>query len=188
MKRKITTKEIVVIIFLLLVLGFAAYWNFVQRPVKEALDWCAAETDNLNIQITALNARKQKQDEMQAELDAIKAKGDAPVVPDYDNLDKVMAFLYNVLATTKDYRLSVQSVAKSSEGSANIVRRSMSLEFTAEDYDSAKEAIRKLQNSEFCCRLGAMSFARNTNESTSVLDGSVRVNMNITFFERQKGR
>ena len=186
MNRALNSKEKVVLIVLLLILGFACYWNFVQRPVTEALDLCATETDELNTQIMILSAKKQKKDDMLKELEEIKASGNAPVVPDYDNLDRVMSFLYNVLATTKDYNLSVQSVAKSEEGSANIVRRNMTLDFTSSDYYSAKTAIRKLQESDFCCRLGAMSIRRESNDARSVLEEEVNVGMNITFFEMQK--
>lgn len=173
--------------FLLLVLALlivgCSYFFFVHQPVTQQLEECRIETEALNSEITVLTAKKQKQDEMQAELDEIKAKGNPPIVPDYDNLDKEIAFLYSVLETTFDYRLSVQSVQKSNDNS-NIVRRSMSLNFTCPDYLEAKRAIRMLQDSPYCCRVGATSITRSTTKtSRSILDGAVAVGLNITFFE-----
>ena len=188
-------EKILLLILALLVLG-SGYYFFVHQPVTDALERCAQQTDTLNTDITILTAKKQKQDEMQKELDEIKAQGNPPIVPDYDNLDKEIAFLYSVLETTFDYKLSVQSVQKA-EDSSNIVRRSMALSFTCPNYSDAKRAIRMLQESPYCCRLGATSITRSTantskavignaataKNSRSIMEGAVVVQMNITFFE-----
>lgn len=175
-------EKILLLILALLVLG-SGYYFFVHRPVTDALERCAQQTDTLNTDITILTAKKQKQDEMQKELDEIKALGNPPIVPDYDNLDKEISFLYGVLSTTFDYKLSVQSVQKASDNS-NIVRRSMSLSFTCPGYAEAKLAISKLQSSPYCCRLGATSITRSTTKtSRSIMEGAVVVSVNMTFFE-----
>lgn len=181
--RSFSRREKVLLLFLVLLLLGSAYFFFVHQPVTEALERCAQQTESLNTDITILTAKKQKQDEMQAELDEIKAQGNPPIVPDYDNLDKTMSFLYSVISSTLDYKLSVQSTQTASDNS-NIVRRSMTLRFTCPDYWIAKEAIQKLQDSPYCCRLGAASITRSTSKtSRSILDGAVVVNLNITFFE-----
>lgn len=181
-------EKFLLLILALLVIG-SGYYFFVHQPVTDALARCAQESDSLQTEISILTAKKQRQDEMQKELDEIKAQGNPPIVPDYDNLDKAIAFLNSVLDTTLNYRLSVSSVQKASDNS-NIVRRSMSLSFDCPNYLQAKRAIRMLQESPYCCRLGAASITRSTAKvtktpvkSASIMEGPVQVGLNMTFFE-----
>ena len=188
LSKQFSLREKILLLILAILALLAAYYFAVHRPVTETIEKCAIESDELNTEITILSAKKQKKDDMLLELEQIKASGDTAVVPDYDNLDRIVAFLNNVLSNTENYSLSVSGVVKA-EDSSGIVRRSMVLKFTCPDYNSAKEAINKLQNSSFCCRLGAMTFSRSGEQSSrSILEGPVAVTINITFFEHINGK
>ena len=177
------TEKLLLILLALLMIG-AFYYYFVQIPVTEAIDAANSEIDSLNTDIMILTVKNTKLSNMKKELEDISITKKTPVVPQYDNLDKIMAFLFKVLAPTENYSLSVQNAQASSDGS-NIMRRSMTLRFSCSDYFEAKQAISKLQSCSLCSRVGAVTFSRSSsNESRSILEGGVDVSVSITFFER----
>ena len=186
LSKNFSLKEKLLLLLLAVIIIGAGYYFLVHQPVTEALDQCRAQTESLNTEIPILNAKRAKQVSMERELARIHAVDDSTYVPDYDNLESITYFLYEVLGNKEDYNLSVSGIQSS--GSGDIVRRGMTIGFTCPDYASAKEAISKLQNSPYCCRLGAMSFTRNSSKvSRSVMEGAVSVSVNITFFEHKKG-
>lgn len=182
---QLSTGEKALLLILALAIVGCVYYFFVHQPVTTSLDRCNREIDSLNTDISILSAKAVRLGEMRKELEEIKENGELTTIPEYDNLDKEMAFLYSVLNKTYDYSLSVQSVQKSLE-STEVVRRSMSLRFTCPNYNAAKRAIARLQDSPYRSLVGAISIVKTEkNPSETIMEGAVVVNVNITFFERK---
>ena len=118
---------------------------------------------------------------MQQKLAKIKASGAIPdaEIPDYDNIEKVMLQLNGILAHAQEYSLSFGEITDAADG---ILSRPVELSFTAGSYTSAREIINQLYQCPYRCAVSDISEQAETNLSS---DGTVQVDLTITFYERQ---
>ena len=196
MHRAFTNREKALILFLAILMIVAAYYLFVHRAVVDALADIESQKSLTQTEIDIANTKLQKMQAMQAELDEIEADGVKSVVPEYDNLSREIVFLNGILGTTTDYTINFSGLTTSE----SVVRRFVNLSFTSESYDACCAIIEKLQNCEYCCRLGDVSMEPIREYNTqynyyngygyyydadySILRNPLQVNVTMTFYER----
>lgn len=180
-------REKVLLIVLALLLLFSAYYFAVHRPVTEEMARIQTESENISIELTALEARQQRMDQMRAELQAIFEQPNTAQIPSYDNLEQVMAFLNALLSPASDYNLSFEGL-KNSDGE-RIVRRVMNLTFTCDSYELARDMVLRMQDCPYRCQLSNLSVSpasqsgASSNARPPLTDGPVSVSLKVTFFE-----
>ena len=186
--KQFTRREKVLLVILALLLVFAFYFLAVHRPVTEALDRIQLESETITTDLTVLETKQQRMEQMQAELDEILAQPNVAEIPTYDNLQQVMDFLNTVLSSASEYTLSFQSLQQPENGS--ILRRSMQMTFISASYDGARNMIEHLQNCPYRCLLSDFSIApatadgQSSDNSAALLDGPVQVSVTLTFYEK----
>lgn len=188
LSKQFTRREKVLLIILALLLLFAVYFLAVHRPVTEALDRIQAESETVSADLMVLEAKQQRIEQMQKELDEILAQPNVAEIPTYDNLQQVMNFLNTVLHSANEYSLSFQSLQQQEDNS--ILRRAMQMTFVTLSYKEARDMISQLQNCPYRCQLSDFSIAPATADGQSrdtvaaLLDGPVQVSLTVTFFEK----
>ena len=188
LSKQFTRREKVLLIILALLLLFAVYFLAVHRPVTEALDRIQAESETVSADLMVLEAKQQRMEQMQKELDEILAQPNVAEIPTYDNLQQVMNFLNTVLHSANEYSLSFQSLQQQEDNS--ILRRAMQMTFVTLSYKEARDMISQLQNCPYRCQLSDFSIAPATADGQSrdtvaaLLDGPVQVSLTVTFFEK----
>ena len=103
-------------------------------------------------------------------------KKSSPVRRTRDNLRPVMMELYAILGGAGDYSLSFGTV----DAEEPIVRRSISMTYTAGSYAAAKDILQRLHDSAYRCMLDSVNISIGQGG-----DGPVSVNSTIVFFEYQ---
>lgn len=186
LSKQFTRREKVLLIILALLLLFAVYFLAVHRPVTEALDRIQAESETVSADLMVLEAKQQRMEQMQKELDEILAQPNVAEIPTYDNLQQVMNFLNTVLHSANEYSLSFQSLQQQEDNS--ILRRAMQMTFVTLSYKEARDMISQLQNCPYRCQLSDFSIAPvsaggQSQEAASLLDGPVQVSVTVTFYE-----
>ena len=111
LSKQFTRREKVLLIILALLLLFAVYFLAVHRPVTEALDRIRTESETISSDLVVLEAKHQRMEQMQKELDEILAQPNVAEIPTYDNLQQVMDFLNTVLRSASEYSLSFQNLS-----------------------------------------------------------------------------
>ena len=188
LSKQFTRREKVLLVILALLLLFAVYFLAVHRPVTEALDRIQAESETVSADLMVLEAKQQRMEQMQKELDEILAQPNVAEIPTYDNLQQVMNFLNTVLHSANEYSLSFQSLQQQEDNS--ILRRAMQMTFVTLSYKEARDMISQLQNCPYRCQLSDFSIAPATADGQSrdtvaaLLDGPVQVSLTVTFFEK----
>ena len=188
LSKQFTRREKVLLIILALLLLFAVYFLAVHRPVTEALARIQAESETVSADLMVLEAKQQRMEQMQKELDEILAQPNVAEIPTYDNLQQVMNFLNTVLHSANEYSLSFQSLQQPEDNS--ILRRAMQMTFVTLSYKEARDMITQLQNCPYRCQLSDFSIAPATADGQSrdtvaaLLDGPVQVSLTVTFFEK----
>lgn len=187
LSKQLTRREKILLIPLALLVIFAAYFFLVHRPVTEELDRISTRTEDVNLNLTVLTAKKQRMDQMQAELDKLLAQPNTAEIPAYDNLEQVMAYLNYVLAFTDKYSLSFAGVQQSD--GASIVRRPLALSFECQNYELARLVVDQLQNCPYRCQISNLSLSTVTlqgadrEQELSLTETAVSVSLTVTFFE-----
>lgn len=194
LKRSLTRREKTLLVILAVLIIFAAYYLLVHQNVKNSLIDIESQKELVQTEITIAQTKVAKKQKMVKELEEIEASGIKSVVPEYDNLSKEITFLNSVLQGTTDYTINFTSLS-TSEG---IARRVANLSFTSPSYDDCCAIIGKLQNCQYCCRLGdvvmepikeyngehSYYYGYYYDADYSILRNPLTVNVTMTFYEK----
>ena len=69
LSRDFTRGEKIILVILAFVLVGLAYYQFVDKTVRESIEKANAEAEAIQVELTGVNAKIQRMEEMQAELD-----------------------------------------------------------------------------------------------------------------------
>ena len=83
--REFTGKEKLLLLLLSLILVGLAYYQFVDRPVREAITNAHAERDSLSTELIAVQAKLKVMRRMRDEMEDITAGGTASEMKSYNN-------------------------------------------------------------------------------------------------------
>lgn len=210
MKRRLSSREVALLIVLLVLVLVSGYYLWFYVPMQEkqlALEGQILDAQN-EIEIDKVRIARMR--EMEQELEEIFAADPNPVsMAAYDNIQNVMFDLNAILSVADDYTLNFTSVDTEQED--GIVRRNISLGFESGSYDAAKDILQELHDSDYRCMLddldirvseqtrGGTTFNLGTwwldeptpetssvQESTPVSAVTVNVTATMVFFEYQE--
>ena len=179
LSRDFSTKERILLLLLVLILVVLVYYQFVDVPVKDALERAESQKQALEIELDAVNTRIAKLEKMQKEIDDIYANGTLKSMPSYNNSKNVNKPLNDVLGDM-GYSIRFSDVTRSGDQ----VRRNISLQFVANDYASVREVLAQLTGSDYRCLLGDV---RCVPRAKSDPDKNISVSATLTFFETMVG-
>lgn len=186
LSRDFSIKEKLLMLVLLLLLVGLVYYQFVHKPVEESLAKAANEKAALEVEVTALETKVAQLEKMKAEIDDVTKNGTFKIMPSYNNSNQVNTLLNDVLGSL-GYSITFSDVSQAKD--SNQVRRNISLQFTAPDYETVEKVLARFSGSDFRCLIGDVRVAANTR-SGSAASGTERaytVNCTLTFFETLVG-
>lgn len=206
MRRKLTPRETVLLLILVVMALGSAYYMLFYKPTTEEIENTETLIGDTQDQIAADQLRLAQKQKMQEELDAIFAADPDPVsMAPYDNSRNVLHELNAILENTQDYSLSFASVNVDED--SDVIRRNISLTYTSSGYRAALDILQKLHDSQYRCLLKNVSISLrersregswwyrlltgyangvpDTNASDEYSD--VTVTATLTFFEYADG-
>ncbi len=176
MKRQFSLRERVLMVVLALLLLGCVYYILVEKPVQDTLIDASQRQSEAESQLTIASAQLQKMHQMQTALDQLEQSAQADV-PDYDNAKNVVELLNRAMALTGEYNLTFQPVA--TQGA--IASRTIQMNFRCDSYAAAKQVLQTLLDSDYRCRVTAMSVS--CNQGSDITRGEVAVSASVTFYE-----
>lgn len=177
MRRKLTVREWGLLGVLALLVGVSGYVMLFYMPVTAQRDSALGEAEVCQLELEAVQLRLEEKRRMERELEEIFSQPEEPLgLAPYDNLQPVMMELHTILNGAEDYSLSFGTV----DTEEPIVRRSISLSYTAGSYAAAREILQRLHDSAYRCMLDSVSVSVGQEG-----DGLVSVDSTIVFFEYQ---
>lgn len=175
--RSFTKREKIVLFILVIALVFGFYFLAIHYPVKTRLEEIELEKIEVDDQTSIAMAVAQRYNSMKKELDEIFSlpEDKITVMPRYDNEQTLTLYFYTVFEdTAPDLRFdNVKTDGK-------IAKRSINFNFTAENYDSAKEILQQLTGTGFRCLLQNVTISPTNGD---VEGDELRVSGNIVFYE-----
>ena len=191
LSRDFTRGEKIILVILALALVALAYYQFVDKMVRESIEKANAEAEAIRVEMTGVNAKIQRMEEMQAELEAIQSNPNASYMGSYNNSREELAFLNDVLKGADQYSISFSNVTRDGDQ----IRRNFSLQYTTSDYVSMERLMKQLCEGKMRCLINDISYSTTRYNYSAAdrerygVDYYERVNLNCTatFFETMVG-
>lgn len=177
MKRQLSGREVVLLAILLIIIVAGGYIFLYYTPMKDEAARLEADRISCEEQLVPALARIEEKKRMEQELKILEADPDSRELAPYDNQKAVMIELNAILQTTSQYSLSFSTVGTGKSDS--LICRRISLNFTADSYDMAKQVLDDLHASMFRCMLDDLSISLGEGGNLA----SVAVTM--VYFEYQ---
>ncbi len=179
-KKALSTTEVILIVFLIVLAVGAAWYLFFFKPVQSDIASLKNQTGDMQAAVEVEAAKLAKMDARKAELDAIFAENPNPSeIAPYDNVQNVMNQLNDILAKANQYNLSFSNPTTDKSG---IVRRTVTMSLTANSYEDAKAIMLACEQNHWRCIINTMSMT-GSNTSSSLVSGDVSLSAVIVFFE-----
>lgn len=181
LSRDFTMKEKLLLLLLGLILVGLAYYQFVDRPVREALDIAHAEAESLSLELQTVEAKLERMRRMRAELEDVTASGTASEMGSYNNSKAEIAILNDILSEALQYSITFANVTRNGDQ----IRRNFTLQLTTDSYDTMEHILSALNSSHYRCLIGDLRC--NASRNVDVLDGNITANATATFYETMVG-
>ena len=181
LSRDFTLKEKLLLLLLGLILVGLAYFQFVDRPVREALQIAHSEADALSIELSTVEAKLARMRRMRAELDDVTAGGTASEMGSYNNSKAEIAMLNDVLSEALQYSITFENVTRAGDQ----IRRNFTLQLTTDSYETMEHIINQINASHYRCLIGDLRCS--ATQENDVLEGNITVSATATFFETMVG-
>ncbi len=180
LSRDFTMVEKVLLTLLGVILVVLVYYRFVDQPVRTAINTAVSERETLQSELDVVNARVERLDRMESELNQIKTEGTASLMPSYNNSKEELRLLNDVLSVTTQYSISFADVTRDGDQ----IRRAFTLQFTCPNYATMEQVLSALANSPYRCLIGDITCSISNNKD---LLNEVMVNATATFYETMVG-
>ena len=181
MSREFSLKEKLLLLLLSLVLVGLAYYQFVDKPVRDTINSAHAEKQVLMNELKTVDAKLDKMRRMRSEIDDVTSGGTASEMYSYNNSKAEIAMLNDILSDTLQYAITFENVTRAGDQ----IRRNFSLQFTVDNYDAVEGVLRALNESRYRCLIGDVRCT--ANRDGNIMDGNVSVNAVATFYETMVG-
>ena len=176
LSREFTRSEKVLLVILSALLISLLYYRFVYITTEDMIADLKNKADTTQADLDMANARAQKLQSMQSELDALDLTDETSRMESYNNSKNETAFLNQVLRGVNDYSITFAEVTR--EGDQ--IRRSFSLQFVTKDYNEAVGVVDDLTHGEYRCLVDDINYSLSDNKE-------IHIDLTATFFETMVG-
>lgn len=175
-------REKALLALLVVILVGLAWYMFVFRYTSAETTRLDSEIESAQTLILADTARVASMDQMQSDIDARKAEGAIPTeMPDYDNLQPLMAELNTIMSMADSYSLSFDKVEDPEDG---YVKRGADISFECASYASAESLVDALANAKYPCMVESVRISDSSYRSTSRAGAKATAAVYVTFLEK----
>ena len=179
LNREFTIKENIILIVLAVIVIAIGYYYLVHKPVRSAIEAAEAEIEELTVENEIIEGRIAQLERMSAET-ADPSALRLGYMASYNNSEAELRLLNDILKDTLEYTVSFSGVSRSGD----LVRRSFTLHFRAEDYQSMKAVLEQLTDGEYRCLIGDL---RCSEKGSDQYPDAVTADASATFYETMAG-
>jgi hypothetical protein len=182
------------LIVLLALIAIAILWyQLIFKNAQESVARVDSEIEAVQDEMIVDTAKAGQIDNMRAAIQQYKTSGINPVeMPNYDNVQPLMAQLNGTLAPTLGYTLKFEDVTS---GDSDTVRRGVELSYGCSSYQEARVILNALVHGVFPCSIDDFTLTDNTaklsagGSASNAGSGSSNaqpyaVTAHLTFYEK----
>ncbi len=177
--RDFSTREKILLVFLLIIIVTAAYYLFVWTTVNDQIESIRTQNQTMETQLEIATAKVAKLQAMSEEMESDILRS---YMPSYNASKDELDFLHGTLGETKDYLINFTYLTRSGDQ----INRGFELQFTAKSFAQAKKIIKTLEDSEIRCLIGDYNI-NPAYKDEYLSDGAVKVVLEGCFYETMYG-
>ena len=166
-------------ILLVVLIVIVVYYFGVQLPVSSIQTKRQAELTSVQSELDVANAKLYELVNMKKELKKYENGETNIKTPNYDNTNEIIIEMNSIFGGADNYTISFGE----EETDGNIVRRPITLQFSAEDYSEAVSRVNALETSQNGYLLNETAISTTSSRTNS---SSASVTVNMTSFEIKK--
>ncbi len=166
-------------ILLVVLIVIVVYYFGVQLPVSSIQTKRQAELTSVQSELDVANAKLYELVNMKKELKKYENGETNIKTPNYDNTNEIILEMNSIFGGADNYTISFGE----EETDGNIVRRPITLQFSAEDYSEAVSRVNALETSQNGYLLNETAISTTSSRTNS---SSASVTINMTSFEIKK--
>ncbi len=186
LSRDFTKAEKALLLIFALILVAMAYYFLVDQPARIGVISANGERDALQIELKSLQTRLDQLEKMQSEIDRLGSLDSVSRMGSYNNRKAELAELNNILESAESYAITFTDVERKGEQ----IRRNISLQFSAPDYETIKKIIGELESCRNRCMVGDIRYSDEIRYEPAATRGEqpvehrvIRVDTTATFYE-----
>lgn len=169
---------------MLLLILLTGWYVGIYSPIQERIE--AADTTDLEDAIAMEQVKSARIKSMQVEIQENK-DADAPVVPSYNNFKEELEELNRIHGQAYDFLFTFNEP----EVNGTNIRRSVTVNCSAEDYDAAVEMMREILQGPYRSLIYNISMdsvsAVDADFEPNIKEGRVELTFNMNYFETTEG-
>lgn len=169
---------------MLLLILLTGWYVGIYSPIQERIE--AADTTDLEDAIAMEQVKSARIKSMQAEIQENK-DADAPMVPSYNNFKEELEELNRIHGQAYDFLFTFNEP----EVNGTNIRRSVTVNCSAEDYDAAVEMMREILQGPYRSLIYNISMdsvsAVDADFEPNIKEGRVELTFNMNYFETTEG-
>ena len=166
-------------ILLVVLIVIVVYYFGVQLPVSSIQTKRQAELTSVQSELDVANAKLYELVNMKKELKKYENGETNIKTPNYDNTNEIILEMNSIFGGADNYTISFGE----EETDGNIVRRPITLQFSAKDYSEAVSRVNALETSQNGYLLNETAISTTSSRTNS---SSASVTVNMTSFEIKK--
>ncbi len=185
---KLSKREKVLLIILAIVVVAIAWFMLVFQGTTNDIARLESEIASTDASIDVATSRVTQMEAMEEAIAEHKAEGsESTAIPNYDNLQPLMAELNTIMSATSTYTLTFDEVDRNS--SPDFVYRGVRINFSCGSFAAAEAVIKALATGTFPCAIDSISIVDNGARNSASLRSdstasSVSAYAHVTFFEK----
>lgn len=177
MNYKFSFRESILLIVCALIGLGIFYYEAVYKSFISTIDSYNTETIQTEVMIYQNQLIQQKQMEEYLKEHANDVYGETA---EYNNLANEIYELSEILSGVKDLSITWGDPTLTD----TTVRRKASISFVTYGYSNVKNLINEIINCKYRCLVSDISISANSKDSTLNESSDIKVNLNVTFFEK----
>ncbi|WP_172623444.1 type II secretion system protein GspM [Arabiibacter massiliensis] len=179
MNRTFTTREKILLVVLAVLLIGCFYYLVVLQPSLSAISSSDSQIAAIQDEMLVQQAVATRKAELVEKIREAEASGvDQKTLPPYDNTKNELAELDAILAAASSYNIDFSNA----ETAGTLVRRNVSISFTADSYAAAEDVLQKLIDCKYSCLVTDITVS-GTGLGQANAEGKVTGSASVTFFE-----
>lgn len=192
LKRRFTTREIILMLVLLAILFVGLYFWLVYYPINDKIAEVEKERDDLQLQLAVLHAREEQYDKWSKELEEIYKipESDRTYMPEYNNV-RALADEFGKIFQGLEPSISYPSAILNEDETVYIrtVQFSFKIEGVdsphfATDYKKARDVLDQLTHLEYRNLLTSLNISpSDRNGEGNIYTDSLTISCTMIFYE-----
>ena len=181
---KFSRREKAMLLLLAIALLAVAWYFLVFQSANDQITKLDSQISEVQSEISVEQARVARLNKMEQSIEEHKAAHSRKMtIPNYDNIENVMAELNGIMEDTNTYTLTFGDLDRES---SEYIMRPVKIDYNCDTYKEAEQVVTSLARGRYPCRIDSVVITDGSSRSSraGASSGSYSATVQVTFYEK----